>query len=101
MPSLAAAERAGAADVHAYLEASVALRGLQLGTFGQGSATSVAARRLLLAAHVPTRVLATAAARRPWLTSYAYWSAVQHSVADRQTWQRLARAPIVVLYHAL
>lgn len=95
MWSFTAAERTGAEDVRAYLAGSVALRGVQLGAFGQGSAMDVVVRRLLLAADLP------AIPSKSRLTSYAYWRGVHHSVADRQTWQRLIRAPIVLLYHAL
>jgi peptidoglycan/xylan/chitin deacetylase (PgdA/CDA1 family) len=101
MRSLAAAEHAGAAHIRAYVRDSVPLRELQLGTFGQGRAMDVVVRRLVLAANLPADVLDRAGTQRSWLTSYAYWRGVQNAIEDRQSWQRLTRAPIVLLYHAL
>jgi peptidoglycan/xylan/chitin deacetylase (PgdA/CDA1 family) len=97
MPSWTAAERVGADDVRAYLSETVPLRELRLGTFGQGSAIDIVVRRLLLAADVP----AMSGAQRSRFTSYAYWRGAQRSIVDRQTWQQLTRAPIVLLYHAI
>jgi peptidoglycan/xylan/chitin deacetylase (PgdA/CDA1 family) len=99
--SFAAAARVGAENMRAYLQGSVPLRELRLGTFAQGSAMDVVVRRFLLAANLPARVFATSDTQPPWLASYAYWRGVQDSIADRETWQRLTRAPIVLLYHAL
>jgi peptidoglycan/xylan/chitin deacetylase (PgdA/CDA1 family) len=94
-------ERAGAADIQAYLRGSARLRELRLGSFGQGRALDVVVRRFLLAAKLPADVLESSGTPWTWLASYAYWRGVQGATGDRQTWQRLIRAPIVLLYHAL
>ena len=77
------------------------------GDFTQGTARTVLLRRLLLTAHAPTWPLGLVdplLARRPpargyrFLQLYCFWRGVRR--ADRDTWLRLSRAPVILMYHA-
>ena len=80
-----------------------------LGDFTQGGPRTVLLRRLLLAVRAPTWPLRLAdplLARRPparvyrFLQLHCFWRGVR-AKADRDTWLRLTRAPVVLMYHAV
>jgi glycosyltransferase involved in cell wall biosynthesis/peptidoglycan/xylan/chitin deacetylase (PgdA/CDA1 family) len=78
------------------------------GDFTQGNARTILLRRLLLAVHAPTWPLGLVdplLARRPparlyrFLQLYCFWRGMRR--ADRDTWLRLTRAPVILMYHAV
>ena len=107
----AAAERAGLASVELYKRHPPMLRQLQLGAFYDMSRIAILLRRLLLTIRVPIRMLAIVSllvGKHPWarerhrfLHSYSYWRGVRRAVLDDDTWQRLTRSPVILMYHAL
>src|SRR5438552_3297030 len=84
---------------------------IPLGASYDMSPTAILLRRLLLTLGVPGRALAMASlvlGKRSWadawyrfVHSYCYWRGVRRAVPDRETWQRLTRSPVILMYHAL
>ena len=104
------AERAGSASMELYTRHPAMLPHLQLGAFYDTSRIAILARRFLLALRIPSRFVATtglllnAMWSRRWyrfVYSYCYWHGVRRSVPDRDTWQRLTRSPVILMYHAV
>lgn len=105
------AEREGRASIKLYQRHPAMLPDIRLGAFGETSARTIILRRILLAANVPLHLLALIRfcpmPRRlvkDWfrfLYDYAYWRGVRRAVPDRQTWHRLIRGPVILMYHAL
>jgi peptidoglycan/xylan/chitin deacetylase (PgdA/CDA1 family) len=68
-------------------------------------------RRLLEAVDVPPRWLVGcrlvfgASPRQSkfelFLRRYAYWRGVRHGLDDRQSWKRMQRGPVILMYHAI
>jgi len=104
------AERAGAASIELYAQQPHMLPYLQLGAFYDMSRKAILLRRLLLTLGVPGRALAMAGlllGKGSWagawyrfVHSYCYWRGVRRAVPDRDTWQRLTRSPVILMYHA-
>lgn len=105
------AERAGLVSIELSTRHPAMLPLLQLGAFYDMSRTAILLRRLLLILGVPSHLLAIAGlmlGKRSWarqryrfVYSYCYWRGVRRAVPDRDTWQRLTRSPVVLMYHAL
>jgi glycosyltransferase involved in cell wall biosynthesis/peptidoglycan/xylan/chitin deacetylase (PgdA/CDA1 family) len=103
-------ERAGMASVELYRRHPPMIARLRLGRFGEASLRELVLRRLALYFDVPVRPLALLGAvfsptnARLWyqfVDRYAYWRGVQQAVRDRDTWHRLTRGPVVLMYHAV
>jgi len=101
--------QAGAAN---YRKEPSAARIGELGAFSVDSRpTALLLRRWLLALDVPPGLLAWVRRfiRTPdrlqqvdrFLQRYSYWRGVKRHLADRDTWQRFSRAPVILMYHAV
>ncbi|CAA9295625.1 MAG: Polysaccharide deacetylase [uncultured Chloroflexia bacterium] len=105
------AEARGRESVALYHHYPALLAHLELGTFNQANFRKVQTRRLLLAARLPPRLLARIAnaPRLPnssnrwhrFLQSYSYWWGVRRALSNRDTWKRLTRGPVILMYHAI
>lgn len=83
---------------------------LPIGGRGEPGGAWLALRTLFFAAHVPPVVPAAVGglvpgrrASRRWfrfVVNYAYWVGVR-SVADRDTWRRLRRGVLILMYHGI
>lgn len=105
-------KRMGAADVALYRRHPSTLSHLDLGRFADADPCQrhrvTLLRRVLLAVDAPLGPFALADWWRrsradEWyrfLWGYCYWRGVRHAVADRDTWRRLTRSPIILMYHA-
>ena len=105
-----AVEAEGAAAMALYRRHPPLLPLLRLGAFTATTRRSVPLRRALLAARVPPRLLSAGGALlgrapggRPHAVVYdhCYWSGVRRAAPDRDTWQRLTRGPVILMYHAV
>ena len=105
------AEKAGLVSIELSTRHPAMLPHLQLGAFYDMSRSAILLRRLLLTLGVPSHLLAIAGllfGKRSWtrqwyrfVYSYCYWRGVRRAVPDRDTWQRLTRSPVILMYHAL
>lgn len=99
------AARAGAADVEAWRRDPTSLGRLWLGRFEEGPLLQVAARRILLALHLPPRLLAPFAGRtegaRRVLELTTYWRGARRALRDRDAWRRLTQGTTILMYHAI
>lgn len=109
--ALADADALGVADVEHWLSQADLLESLPLGAFGEGPVGLVLLRRLLVASRLSARVLAAAAARLPlgerkkrlvWhaAVDLAYWSGSRRRLGCSESWSRLVRGPLILMYHA-
>lgn len=90
-------------DVRRWREDPSLLATLPLGAFDEASVAQVALRRLLLALHVPPRLVFQLGKRdglRRAAESYAYWHGVRRALGDRETWRRLTQGTTILMYHA-
>lgn len=107
----AAAAEAGASAVALYRRHPPLLARLALGAFGATSLRALLLRRLCLALNVPIApllvlgtLLGTGVAVDEWyrfVADYCYWRGVRRAVPDRDTWRRLIRSPVILMYHAV
>ncbi len=105
------AEARGRESVLLYHHYPALLARLELGTFNAANFRQVLARRLLLAARFPpwlvallAMALGAAEVSNRWgrfLRSYAYWWGVRCTLGDRDTWKRMTRGPVILMYHAI
>ncbi|HZT09028.1 MAG TPA: glycosyltransferase [Chloroflexota bacterium] len=102
-------ERAGIASVQLYARHPPMLRQIRLGRFGEAGLWETVLRRTVLFLGVPVGPLVALGhllgeKRSPiWyqmVDRYAYWRGVRRAVTDRDTWRRLTRGPVVLMYHA-
>jgi peptidoglycan/xylan/chitin deacetylase (PgdA/CDA1 family) len=107
-------EQEGRASGELYRREPRLLPFLKLGDFSSAGEGALALRRLLLALGGPLAPLGLvgavgaafggAARREAWyrfLCSYLYWRGVRRAVGSRDTWRRLARGPVILMYHAV
>jgi len=107
---MADAEKAGVAGVELYRRYPSLLPSLRLGRFNSATLREILLRRLLLAIGIPSRPLAMfgrllgkkfrTRAWYPFVDRYCYWRGVRRAVPDADTWHRLTRGPIFLMYHA-
>jgi glycosyltransferase involved in cell wall biosynthesis len=107
---VADARAEGLANLELYRRHPPMLPTLLLGRFTDARPRVVLLRRLLLALSVPMGLLQLMSPMvgrrrraRTWYSfvyDYAYWRAVRRGVPDRDTWRRLTRGPIILMYHA-
>lgn len=118
------AEHAGVVAPALYRRHPPMLRRLPLGAFAETSLRALLLRRLLLALGAPPSFFQRAEpllaaslalvrpflgqrvgrAEREWyrfLSGYAYWRGVRRAVPDPDTWRRLTRGPLILMYHAI
>jgi peptidoglycan/xylan/chitin deacetylase (PgdA/CDA1 family) len=104
------AEHVARADLATFATERADISGLELATFAQAGVFDVVSRRALLAVRVPPRWLSAVSPPLTakwdtgwtrWLNNYAYWHTVQQQLGGSQTWHRLVRGPLVLLYHAI
>ena len=103
-------DRAGAAAVALWRKHPELIDYAPLGDFSQGGARAILARRLLLALRAPVWPLAIIdplLARRPpaslyrFLQLHCFWRSFRRALDDRETWRRLTRGPVILMYHAI
>jgi glycosyltransferase involved in cell wall biosynthesis/peptidoglycan/xylan/chitin deacetylase (PgdA/CDA1 family) len=103
-------DRAGSAAPLLWRRHPELVRYAPLGDFAQGGVRAVLLRRLLLALRAPTWPLALIdplLARRPpgrlyrFLQLYCFWRGARRTLGDRDSWRRLTRGPVILLYHAV
>jgi glycosyltransferase involved in cell wall biosynthesis/peptidoglycan/xylan/chitin deacetylase (PgdA/CDA1 family) len=102
-------EKMGVANVEMYRRHPSILPAMRLGSFGNATMREILLRRILLAIGFPTRALAVIdplLESRPWaqewyrfLERYSFWRGVRQAVPDRDTWRRLTRGPVILMYH--
>jgi len=107
---VADASAEGFANVELYRRHPPMLPLLLLGRFTDAGPHVVLPRRLLLALKFPmgllqlmSLLLGRRSHARAWYSfvyDYAYWRAVRRAVPDRDTWRRLTRSPVILMYHA-
>jgi peptidoglycan/xylan/chitin deacetylase (PgdA/CDA1 family) len=90
--------RRGAADARAYRATPSSLVSSPLGDFGAGGVAEASARRVLHALHVPPAVVARKGSA--FGERYAYWHGAR-STLDRESWRRLTRGTVILMYHAV
>jgi peptidoglycan/xylan/chitin deacetylase (PgdA/CDA1 family)/GT2 family glycosyltransferase len=103
-------EKMGQASVTLFQHHPRLIERLPLGRFGDTGVRGLLLRRLLLAIHCPTALLAlatllfgrlvTSRTGCRFMQAYCYWRGVQRA-ADRGTWRQLVRAPVILMYHAI
>lgn len=105
-----ALDAAGTAMAALYRRHPEVVHSPPLGEFAQGWAVSFLARRLLLAFHAPVRPLALIdplLARRPPARLYriaalhCLWRSFRRTLDDEETWKRLTRGTVILMYHAI
>ena len=104
------AERDGETSIELYRHHPSILPHLQLGAFHNMGLYAVLLRRVLLTIRCPLRplmIIGPLLGKQSWrsvwyrfLHSYGYWRGVQRAVSDRDTWHRLTRGPVILVYHA-
>lgn len=109
---VASIEREGMTAVEIYRRHPAMIGQMPLGRFHDLGARGMLIRSLLLALHVPAYWLfglgnffySSWFLGEGWyrfLYTYSYWHGVQRGVPDTDTWRRLTRAPVVLMYHAI
>lgn len=103
-------DRAGETAVTLWRKHPELVRYPPLGDFAQGGTRAVMLRRVLLALRAPTWPLALAdpllARRAPervyaFLQLYCFWRGLRRTVDSRDTWLRLTRGTVILMYHAV
>jgi glycosyltransferase involved in cell wall biosynthesis/peptidoglycan/xylan/chitin deacetylase (PgdA/CDA1 family) len=103
-------DRAGAAAVSLWRRHPELLDHAPLGDYGQGGAKALLGRRLALALRLPVRPFALfdrVLARRDapqiyrFLQLYCFWRSLRDELGDRETFLRLTRGPVILMYHAV
>lgn len=103
-------DRAGAAALAMWRRHPALLGYAPLGDFAQGGTRVLLLRRLLLAARAPVWPIAVIdrfLARRPsvrlyaFLQLYCFWRGLRRALDDRDTWLRLTRGTVILMYHAI
>jgi glycosyltransferase involved in cell wall biosynthesis/peptidoglycan/xylan/chitin deacetylase (PgdA/CDA1 family) len=103
-------DRAGSAAVLLWRRHPEVVGYPPLGDFAQGGTRAVLLRRLMLALRVPVwplGVLDPLLARCPparlyrFLQLYCFWRSLRSALDDRDTWRRLTRGTVILMYHAL
>jgi peptidoglycan/xylan/chitin deacetylase (PgdA/CDA1 family) len=104
-------QREGSENVSLFERYPEALPHLQLGRFNDIGSRGILLRRILLAVRCPlmpllliSLLLGTERWARQWypfLFSFCYWHGVRQAVHDRDTWDRLTRGPLILMYHAV
>lgn len=79
-----------------------------LGDFGQTGRAALLLRRLMLALRAPVwplvrvdRWLAPSLRLYRFVQLYCFWRSVRRELADRTTWRRIVRGPVILMYHAV
>lgn len=107
---LADYEKAGEATVTMWRRHPELLRHAPLGDFDYGGRIGVLTRRILLALGAPTwpfalidRLLERKPAHRIYihLQLLYFWRGLKRALDDRDTFRRLVRAPVILMYHAI
>lgn len=103
-------DRAGSAALAMWRRHPALLGYAPLGDFAQGGTRVLLLRRLLLAARAPVWPIAVVdrfLARRPsvrlyaFLQLYCFWRGLRGALEDRDTWLRLTRGTVILMYHAI
>lgn len=103
-------DRAGESAVALWRRHPELMRYPPLGDFAQGGTRAVMLRRVLLALRAPTWPLALVdpflARRAPervyaFLQLYCFWRGLRRAVDSRDTWLRLTRGTVILMYHAV
>ncbi len=103
-------DRAGAVAVSLWRRHPELLDHAPLGDYGQGGAKVLLARRLALALRIPVlpfAVIDRMLARRSspsiyrFLQLYCFWRSFRAELGDRDTYLRLTRGPVILMYHAV
>ena len=108
---LSGCERNGMRAVQAFRRNPGVLRESPLGAFNASTSSRARfIRCLLLAGRIPSAGLTWL---RPWirgsrraafdrfLRQYAFWRGVRMRVGERDTWRRLTRTPLILMYHGV
>ena len=108
---VADAEARGRVSLKLYEQYPEILPELELGGRGELGGTWLALRRACLALRLPPTLIAALLAPCPagdrtrrayrFLFSYCYWRGVRSAVPDRDSWSRLSRGVLILLYHAV
>jgi peptidoglycan/xylan/chitin deacetylase (PgdA/CDA1 family) len=103
-------DRAGVAAATLYRKRSGLADYPPLGDFAQGGPRAQILMRFLLAVRAPVWPLALLdrpLARRPpdrlyrFLQLYCFWRSLRRELRDRDSWRRLTRGPVILMYHAI
>lgn len=104
-------EQEGIRAVEAFRRNPLVLRESYLGAFNTSASSHARfVRRMLLASRVPSASLAWLrpfmggthrAAFDRFLRQYAFWRGVRARVSERDTWRRLTRTPLILMYHGV
>ncbi len=103
-------DRAGSAAAALWRKHPEMIDHAPLGDFSQGGAKAILARRLLLALRAPVWPLAIVdplLARHPsprlyrFLQLHCFWRSLRPALDDGETWRRLTRGPVILLYRAI
>ena len=103
-------DRAGAAAVSLWRRHPELLDYAPLGDFAQGGVKALLARRLALAIRLPVGPLAVLDRLMPSrgtdgmyrsLQLYCFWRSLRKELDDRDTYRRLTRGPVILMYHAV
>jgi peptidoglycan/xylan/chitin deacetylase (PgdA/CDA1 family) len=106
----AARTAAGRGSVQLYHHTPALLPFLELGTFQNAGASALRLRRLLLGLGgppLPQRLNALFPSghwRDRWRRfkhDYDFWRGVRRAIVQRSMWRALARAPVILMYHAI
>jgi peptidoglycan/xylan/chitin deacetylase (PgdA/CDA1 family) len=103
-------DQAGAAAVALWRRHPELASYAPLGDFAQGGTRTLLLRRLLLAVRAPLWPLRLVdpllAHRAPdrlyrFVQLYCFWRGLRRSLPDRDTWRRLTRGTVILMYHAI
>jgi peptidoglycan/xylan/chitin deacetylase (PgdA/CDA1 family) len=103
-------DRAGAAAVHLWRRHPELLDYAPLGDYGQGDVKALLGRRLALTLRIPIgpfavvdRLLERRSPPRVYrfLQLYCFWRSFRAELGDRETYLRLTRGPLILMYHAV
>lgn len=108
---VADAEARGGVSLMLYEQYPEILPELELGGRGELGGKWLALRRACLVMRLPPTLVAALLALLPagdrmrlayrFLFSYCYWRGVRSAVPDRDTWRRISRGVLILLYHAV